>query len=112
MKTLGQIGSIVFMAGCFMSLFCGCSAVELSDPVNTRPNFIIIFADDLGYGDLGCYGHPTIATPQLNIDIIPASVKGVSRSPLPRPRPVGDLTARAIANSRSRPIIRRGMRNR
>lgn len=29
-------------------------------------NFVIIFADDLGYGDLGSYGHPTIKTPNLD----------------------------------------------
>lgn len=33
---------------------------------NTQPNIVILFADDLGYGDLGCYGHPTISTPNLN----------------------------------------------
>jgi len=31
-----------------------------------QPNFVILFADDLGYGDLGCYGHPTIRTPNLD----------------------------------------------
>ena len=31
-----------------------------------KPNFIVIFADDLGYGDLGVFGHPTIKTPALD----------------------------------------------
>lgn len=32
----------------------------------TPPNFVVIFCDDLGYGDLGSFGHPTIRTPHLD----------------------------------------------
>ena len=31
-----------------------------------RPNLVVIFCDDLGYGDLGTFGHPTIRTPNLD----------------------------------------------
>jgi len=31
-----------------------------------KPNVIMIFVDDMGYGDLGVYGHPSKKTPHLN----------------------------------------------
>lgn len=33
---------------------------------NEKPNVIFILADDLGYGDLGCYGQKQILTPRLD----------------------------------------------
>ena len=47
----------------------GCSGLSMPGSGRSsskKPNFIIIFCDDMGYGDLGCYGHPTIRTPNLD----------------------------------------------
>ena len=33
---------------------------------STKPNFVLIVADDLGYGDIGCYGHEINKTPHLD----------------------------------------------
>ncbi|NQT41202.1 MAG: sulfatase, partial [Planctomycetes bacterium] len=57
--------------GRFVALATLCIATILTTAIATaedppQPNIVIIFADDLGYGDLGCFGHPTIHTPNLD----------------------------------------------
>ncbi len=47
-------------------IFLGMHLTSAQTQEKRPPNFIIIFADDLGYGDLGVYGHPTIKTPNLD----------------------------------------------
>ncbi|MDG1896069.1 MAG: sulfatase-like hydrolase/transferase [Fuerstiella sp.] len=48
---------------CLLFVLCcvACRATAVD-----RPNIVFILADDLGYGDLGCYGHPVAKTPNID----------------------------------------------
>ncbi len=62
-----------------------------------RPNFLIILCDDLGYGDLQCYGHPVIETPNLN-QLADSGIRFTnfySCAPVCSPSRVGLLTGRS-----------------
>jgi arylsulfatase A len=50
-----------------MKLLTACLVLALAQVhAAAKPNFIIIFPDDQGYGDLSCFGSATIRTPQLD----------------------------------------------
>ena len=51
---------LIFIAQMVIFLFCGCSTKQ------SMPNVIIIFTDDQGYGDLGCYGAKGFETPNID----------------------------------------------
>lgn len=39
---------------------------QAATPDSEKPNILFILCDDMGYGDLGCYGQPFIQTPCID----------------------------------------------
>lgn len=73
------------------------SIASIASTPNRKPNILIIFADDLGYGDIGVHGGKAVPTP--NIDALAGSgvrcTSGYVTSPYCSPSRAGMLTGRA-----------------
>ena len=69
-----EVGARAVWGAVLAASLAGCGQVQQTNapplptptPTPGPPNFVIIVADDLGYGDLASYGSPTIRTPNLD----------------------------------------------
>jgi hypothetical protein len=82
---------------CLIALLLVCGFTEVAsgrEKPARKPNILLILADDLGYGELGCYGNKTVPTP--NIDKLAARgtrcMQGYVSAPLCSPSRAGLMT--------------------
>lgn len=67
MHTLGQSQTVPSVFGVLivcLALFLG--GTLASHAANNKPNIVLIYADDLGYADVGCYGATAVKTPHID----------------------------------------------
>jgi arylsulfatase A-like enzyme len=93
-----------FLSAASAALAAGTGALAMTQTAHgraaanaaNRPDFVLIYCDDLGYGDLGCYGSRTVRTPHLDA----LAARGVrftdwySNSPVCSPSRASLLTGR------------------
>jgi len=61
LKLAGSTAAGALLSGCGKKL-----RIKLDESASKKPNFIIIFCDDMGYGDLGCFGSTKHRTPNID----------------------------------------------
>uniref|UniRef100_A0A4X2LDD2 Arylsulfatase D n=1 Tax=Vombatus ursinus TaxID=29139 RepID=A0A4X2LDD2_VOMUR len=59
-------GAPVSCRACFSILLVKCLFLGICVADNSKPNILLIMADDLGIGDVGCYGNDTLRTPNID----------------------------------------------
>ena len=66
MRTHNRISPIVAIILLSVALLTTSAASAGDAPAARPPNFVIVFTDDQGYQDVGCFGSPDIKTPNLD----------------------------------------------
>jgi arylsulfatase A len=96
----GQVGMFVRSTPCLFRLVLASSALLglLSAAARRPPNVVVLFVDDLGYGDLGCQGNTSLRTP--HVDALAAEgarfTQWVSASSICTPSRAALLTGRYV----------------
>ncbi len=83
-----------FLAALLGTIF---ASLSLHAKDKDSPNIVVVLCDDLGYGDLACYGHPKIKTPYLD-QMAKGGIRFTdfySTAPVCSPSRVGLLTGRS-----------------
>lgn len=93
---VGYVRFLFSVAALMSALAANGSPTSIQAAEAPRPNFLVILCDDLGYGDLSCYGHPAIKTPHLD-QLASEGIRFTdcySASPVCSPSRAGLLTGR------------------
>jgi uncharacterized sulfatase len=65
--SIGWMRLFLMASGLLCLSACGVNSLDtIKGKKSKRLNIVVLFADDLGYGDLSAYGHPYIRTPQID----------------------------------------------
>ncbi len=57
---------LLWVQAIIFAFVCGLPSCNLAEDSAVKPNIVIFYVDDLGYGDLGCYGGEMVKTPFLD----------------------------------------------